>query len=530
VRFTVEDIEGDAYLSATSNLPVGDPVLRFIVEVNWSSGRMLREYTLFLDPPAVPAVAPAPRVDRRSVTAPPPPVAQPEPAPAASPKPAVATAATAAPAAASEYGPVRSGETLWGIANEWSRGSGLSVNQVMIAIQRENPNAFMQDNINLLKRGAILRMPRVSDVEQISSAAAYREVVRQAEAFSSRRETASVASPATPLLADDRAAVAAEEQPEAVQEPDLAAEALAEGETGIEDEKALAADEAAAIESSAEAVDTGAAAAEPEDLLELVPPSGESELDSNYGFEETDEAGGAEVGVQSLRENLARTEEELINQQQQNTYLEERIQELEAELEAANKAQVPDPDLANMEDRLREQRVAQAQAKERREPWYSHLSVWLVGLLVMLAAFAGWLLSRRGRASAQEAAAEESLRSIQNEAEDVLRVLADEPEADAEGATAEPESAGEAADQSEAEGEAENEAEKEAGKPERRVISEDAELLDEESSDPEIQLDLARAYISMGDKEAARVILEEVLSNGSEEQQSEARKMLDLMA
>ena len=57
----------------------------------------------------------------------------------------------------------------------------------------------------------------------------------------------------------------------------------------------------------------------------------------------------------------------------------------------------------------------------------------------------------------------------------------------------------------------------------------EAELLDEQSSDPEIQLDLARAYISMGDKEAARVILEEVVDNGSEEQQVEARKMLELL-
>ena len=57
----------------------------------------------------------------------------------------------------------------------------------------------------------------------------------------------------------------------------------------------------------------------------------------------------------------------------------------------------------------------------------------------------------------------------------------------------------------------------------------EASFLDTESSDPEIQLDLARAYISMGDKEAARVILEEVAANGSKEQQAEARKMLDLM-
>jgi pilus assembly protein FimV len=57
----------------------------------------------------------------------------------------------------------------------------------------------------------------------------------------------------------------------------------------------------------------------------------------------------------------------------------------------------------------------------------------------------------------------------------------------------------------------------------------EAELLDEDSSDPEIQLDLARAYISMGDKEAARVILEEVVGNGTEEQQAEARKMLGIL-
>jgi pilus assembly protein FimV len=55
----------------------------------------------------------------------------------------------------------------------------------------------------------------------------------------------------------------------------------------------------------------------------------------------------------------------------------------------------------------------------------------------------------------------------------------------------------------------------------------DARVLDENSSDPEIKLDLARAYISMGDKEAARVILDEVLNTGSEQQRSEAQTMMD---
>ena len=57
IRFSIEDIDGDAYILATSTLPIVDPVLRLIVEVNWASGRMLREYTLFLDPPTIPAAA-----------------------------------------------------------------------------------------------------------------------------------------------------------------------------------------------------------------------------------------------------------------------------------------------------------------------------------------------------------------------------------------------------------------------------------------------------------------------------------------
>jgi FimV-like protein len=222
-----------------------------------------------------------------------------------------------------------------------------------------------------------------------------------------------------------------------------------------------------------------------------------------------------------LRENLARTEEELINQQQQNSYLEERIRELESELESAGQGQVADANLAKLEDRLRDERQAELQQEQDSGPWYSRLSLWLIGLLVVVAAVAGWLLSRRGQKG------EDPLRSIQSEAEDVLRVLADDtaPESAAPARADKP--AARIKSEDEEEPESAPEQTRPAGK---RVASEDdAELLDEESSDPEIQLDLARAYISMGDREAARVILEEVIGNGTEEQQAEARKMLELL-
>jgi pilus assembly protein FimV len=172
IRFTVEDPEGEPYLMATSNLPIGNPVVRLIVEVNYASGRLLREYTVFLDPPTYAAQAPIPRVEKRKD----PPVAAPAPeqstAPVAEPtQPADGTPTPSVPSEG-EYGPVSNGEHLWGIARNWSRGSGMDINKVMIAIQRENPKAFLRGNINLLKRGAILRMPRVEDVQNISMASA----------------------------------------------------------------------------------------------------------------------------------------------------------------------------------------------------------------------------------------------------------------------------------------------------------------------------------------------------------------------
>ncbi|NNJ80531.1 MAG: hypothetical protein HKP19_14880 [Xanthomonadales bacterium] len=575
VRFSVENIEGNAYIRASSQVPVNNPVVRLIVEVNWASGRMLREYTLFLDPPtAADQAAPLPRIEQRTPPpapepsveqAPPPPA--PVSTPAAEPRPAPAPgealeSATEEPSVepvrpeesveaprvdepsqppplstpvAGEYGPVASGETLWRIATDWSRDRDISVNQAMIAIQRENPQAFLNNNINLLKRGAILRMPAVEEVERISTSMAYDEVVAQEEAF--RQGRSYIASTDTPLLSQDRA-----EPLDDYTIPDLApgedASEPAASEPAATEEESLDAQQAdVADEGLAATEETDEAAAEVEaepavaDQLELVPPSEASELDSTYGFEENPSDGDAAVASQALRENLARAEEDLINQQQQNEYLQERIRELEAQLEEAGENSVADPELAAMEQRLREQRQA-SQSDGATAPWYARVGVWLLGLLILAAAAAGWLLSRRSSADAEE----EALQGIKDEAEEVLRVLeedetADAPAADEEDTPSEEDKAEKSAegDREEDPDEVDDEPEAESSEPRPSGADDEANFLDTESSDPEIQLDLARAYISMGDKEAARVILEEVAANGSEAQQAEAQKMLDLL-
>ena len=74
---------------------------------------------------------------------------------------------------------MQSGDTLWRIASGWSQGTGLSINAAMLAIQRNNPQAFIRGNVNLLKQGAILRLPEYSEAAQISAEVARNEIAQQ---------------------------------------------------------------------------------------------------------------------------------------------------------------------------------------------------------------------------------------------------------------------------------------------------------------------------------------------------------------
>ncbi len=502
LRFSINELDGDAYIAVSSELDINNPVLRLILELKWSNGRMLREYTLFLDPPTLSRPAPAPHIETAAATA-----SQPAPAPRAETDgtaetlPAAASAQRAEVLApgADQYGPVKSGDTLWRIATDWSAGSGLNLNKVMLAIQRENPSAFSQNNINLLQRGAILRMPEKESIDTISSALASSEVKKQTDAVQLRPDV-NMADPAVPLLADESVAdVTVDDVPPSEPAPELTSS-----------------------------------------QLELLPPAEDKSLSNGYGAEELQVGADAVQTAQALREELSRKEEELINQQQQNTYLEQRLKELESQLAQNREATVDSENLAAMEERLRQERLADQKnmvpkvepASVQEKPWYSQLSIWLLALLIIIVVLVGWFMSHRGGSDTvvSDLGREPNpLSELKDEVEDVLRVLDSTPieqvpseEAANEESIEEPAVAEPAAD-SESEATQTMPAEDELP-----GDDENAHLLDEESADPEIQLDLARAYISMGDREAARVILEEVIANGSEEQRAEASKMKDL--
>src|SRR5699024_5131861 len=79
------------------------------------------------------------------------------------------------------YGPIDDNDTLWQIALNARSDRSLSVHQTMLAIQRLNPDAFINGNINLLRKGQVLRLPSADEVRSLSRTEAVREVALQNE-------------------------------------------------------------------------------------------------------------------------------------------------------------------------------------------------------------------------------------------------------------------------------------------------------------------------------------------------------------
>jgi len=212
LQFQLVTGEGAPYVRVTSRDSIRDPFLTFLVEISWAEGRLVREYTLLLDPPTLMAPARPPETRQPVVQpeAPPdvPEVAQaPEITPLPEPMPSRAgsTGTKTTDPDTSEGLRVRRGDTLWAIASGNKPDEAVNINQMMLAIYERNPQAF-NGNINRLKAGAILRMPSADEIRAISRAAALAEVRRQNEAWRAGRTTRLAKTPSVPST--DQAEVA----------------------------------------------------------------------------------------------------------------------------------------------------------------------------------------------------------------------------------------------------------------------------------------------------------------------------------
>jgi len=200
LRFSVDQrANGQPVIRITSTAAVPDPFLDMLIELNWSSGRLIREYTVLLDPPAsakpVETVRPVatPEVPRNGAAKP-------------TPAPAVETQKPALPAAPIRYGPVKSGETLRAIAGK-VKPAEVSLEQMMVGLYQANKDAFQNNNMNRLNRGRVLNVPAADVVRANSQAVAARLVQGQAaEWHAYRRKLAEVAGEAVAPKAEEKAA------------------------------------------------------------------------------------------------------------------------------------------------------------------------------------------------------------------------------------------------------------------------------------------------------------------------------------
>jgi pilus assembly protein FimV len=202
LHFAVEKKpNGKAVLKVTSTRPVNDPFIDMLIELNWGSGRLVREYTVLLDPPgtgrtqtaapltvspaqAAPAAKAAPAVQ---------PAVQ---APAAAKAPAAAPQPTVRAHAAPEHVTVKRGDTLIGIAGQ-VRPAGVSLEQTLVGLYRENGSAFA-GNMNRLKLGKTLNVPSAEKIAAIPRTDASREIKLQADDWRAYRQKLAAAAGAAP--------------------------------------------------------------------------------------------------------------------------------------------------------------------------------------------------------------------------------------------------------------------------------------------------------------------------------------------
>ncbi len=364
LQFEVVVVGNRAWVNISSRQPIAEPYLNFLVQVHWPNGRLLREYTLLLDPPtysqaAAPSVsAPqqeaavdttAGRIERQAAaqTAPPPRTARTE---------VDLTARTTERAAMSagegEFRMTNRNDTLWKIASATLPTDRVNVQQQMLALQRLNPEAFIRNNINLLKAGFVLRIPTESEALGVTRSDAALEVADQNDAW---RNPERVASTAT---------------------------------------------EGSQLRSQVDATDAGpaAAAAQGEGQLRIVAGTGDSVVGS-----ENAEADGRVAAALEERDRLAREVDEL-------TYQLDREQELSAnQLDVKDRQlEVKSQEIAELQQQLANAQAAatapqqvqnQSQAPTEAEPWWQSTPVLGGAAAVLVLGLVGGLVTARRRRS-----------------------------------------------------------------------------------------------------------------------------------
>jgi pilus assembly protein FimV len=186
LQFKVISIdEGEHYIQVSSQDPVRDPVLSFIVEARWNTGQMTRTYTVLLDPPFYAAMENRQSLAKKETRPLPeksdhPVISEEPPRPGSGSQTISAKAEVPVGSSASTHDwTVAAGDTLWAIANNTRPDSSISTDQMMLAIMQANPDAFINNNINNIKLGSTLHIPEIDKIQAIDKQEATDKVRKQ---------------------------------------------------------------------------------------------------------------------------------------------------------------------------------------------------------------------------------------------------------------------------------------------------------------------------------------------------------------
>ena len=206
--------DGRAYIRISGDKAINDPFVDMILEARWASGRIVRDYTLLFDPPkvrqAAPSVPTPAQVAPQSLVTQPPATAtaapQVRPAPASLPSESRKTSVVRAeekPVTEATALSVNRGDTAGKIATR-IKTANVSLDQMLVAMLRSNPSAFVGDNINRIKAGSVINIPTAEQASATTAGEATRIIVAQSKDFNDFRRKLASSAPEIPVVAADR--------------------------------------------------------------------------------------------------------------------------------------------------------------------------------------------------------------------------------------------------------------------------------------------------------------------------------------
>ncbi len=452
------DADATDYIRIHSSEVVQAPLLHFLLKVAWSKGRLFREYTLELDTPLY----------------------------LSGEQPGDAVAQSFAPpdiqrdweevkASVREnrnYGPVVEFDTLWSLARELRPDPSVTIQQMILALLRTNPDAFSYDNINWLKKGEVLWMPNNFELQALSASEAFAEVLAQNNFWREARGYGTLEAE----LQTASGAVG----------PDGGLRLLAVAEEDREDNGAAAVDP------------DGAAQAEA-----LVLANEQVEELSLERVELEDKLTEAETIIEDLRRLVELKDDELAALQGQT--MSEQAE--------------PGPGLLERLNSFYDSTIESLSGPKFQATFASTYNLvrdyWYIALALLVALVLAGLLLRRRKPDndrGEEVTPTVASRSDLAEALAIEKaVFPDEDNGkDADSATED------------------SPDDIDVGEDEAKDDVEDGEV--EEEDLVQNKLELARAYLELGDEENVRSILQEVMSEGNAAQREEARQLLEQAA